>query len=209
MLRRPLIDDVVGRQGRQSKINSCGLNTPTLGQGIRLVSRCSVSNHAINHMQWAHACKPAPTRVGQVLLMKTRAISASLFAIVLGMLATATPAQAAASVTSVSDGTIVGKGTAVQGTYTVECQFFEERISVNMELRQRAGGKTVTSSTFNDSFLCAGNGVPVTRTYTFSNSGTTFKSGVATVTGNISACNDFFFCTNEAIFEEISLAKAK
>lgn len=176
-----------------------------------MASHCRASNRAIDHMPWVHACKSAPSQVGQVLLMKTKATSALFFVLMLGfgMLATAAPAQAAASVTSVSDGTIVGKGTAVQGTYTVECQFFEERISVNMELRQRAGGKTVTSSTFNDSFLCEGNGVPVTRTYTFANSGTTFKSGVATVTGNISACNDFFFCTNEAIFEEISLVKAK
>jgi hypothetical protein len=142
--------------------------------------------------------------------MKIKATSASLFAMILGFgtLAVATPAQAAASVTSVSDGATAGKGTVVQGTYTLECQFFEERIFVNMELRQRAGGKTVASSTFSDSFLCEGTGIPVTRTYSFANSGLTFKSGVATVTGNVTACT-CCLCTSEEIFEEITLSKAK
>jgi hypothetical protein len=142
--------------------------------------------------------------------MKTKAIFASLFGLILAFstLATATPAQAAASVTSVSDGAITGKGTAVQGTYTVECQFFEERIFVNLELRQRSGGKTVATSTFSDSFLCEGNGIPVTRTYTFANSASAFKSGVATVVGSITACT-CCICTTEAVLEEITLAKGK
>lgn len=140
--------------------------------------------------------------------MKFKPLSAILLAMTLGVgaLVTAAPAQAAASVTSVSNGTLVAKGVAVTGTYTVECQFFGENISVHMDLRQRAGGKTVTSSSFSDSFECEGNGVPVTRTYTFGSSSTAFKSGAATVTGRIFSHTCCVF-TSEPIFQEISLSK--
>lgn len=123
-----------------------------------------------------------------------------------GGLALATPAQAAASVVSISDGQLAGKGTAVSGTYTVTCQFFDESVSINLELRQRAGGKTITTASFNDSFRCAGDGVPVTRQYVFANSSLTFKQGTATVAGNIYSSTCCVF-TSEAVLEEIKFLK--
>lgn len=140
--------------------------------------------------------------------MKTKVISATLFVLTLCLSALiATPSQAAGSVTRVSDGVISGKGTVVTGTYIVDCDFYGENISVSLELRQRGSGKAITSSNFYDSFQCEGNGVPVTRTYTFSNSPVAFKSGVATITGSIRACNDFYYCTEESINQQISLIK--
>lgn len=117
------------------------------------------------------------------------------------------PAQAAASVTDVSDGVISGKGTVVTGTYTVSCDYYGENVYVNFDLRQRGSGKAVTSSGFSDSFQCEGNGIPVTRTYRFAGASTAYKSGVATVTGSITACTDFVGCTNGPTNQEISLVK--
>lgn len=114
----------------------------------------------------------------------------------LGTLLTAAPAQAEATLTSISDGKIVAKGVAVTGTYTLQCEFFGEFVGINVELRQRVGGKTVASSGFSDSFECEGNGVPVTRTYTFNSSSTPFKSGVATVTGSVFSSTCCVFTSN-------------
>lgn len=136
---------------------------------------------------------------------KTRSFSATLCAMILGFggLALATPAQAAASVVSISDGQLTGKGTAVYGTYTVTCQAGES-IFISLELRQRAGGKTITTATVTDSFSCVSDGTPVTRQYVFSNSSTTFKQGTATVAGSVLsiAAN-----TSEAVLDEIKLLK--
>jgi hypothetical protein len=140
--------------------------------------------------------------------MKSRIITSILFTLTLclGVLA-GSPAQAAGSVTSVSDGVISGRGTVVTGTYTVKCDFVGEFIYVSLELRQPAGGNYVASSYFYDSFECAGDGIPVTRTYTFSTSPRPFRSDAATVTGSINACNCCGYCISEAVNEEISLVR--
>jgi len=139
---------------------------------------------------------------------QTRIISALFFAMlfVFSGLTLAGPAHAAASVVSISDGTLAAKGTAVSGTYTATCQFFDESVSVSVELRQRAGGKKITTATFNDSFRCAGDGTPVTRQYVFANSASAFKNGPATVTGTIFSSTCCVF-TSEAVFQEVRLSK--
>jgi hypothetical protein len=76
-----------------------------------------------------------------------------------------------------------------------------------VELRQRAGGKTITSATFYDSFYCSGMGEPVTRQYVFSNSSSTFKQGVGTVSGTISSYLCCGLGSSEVVLEEISLLK--
>lgn len=124
----------------------------------------------------------------------------------LGGIATAAPALASASVVAVSDGQISGKGTAVSGTYTVTCSFFDENINITMELRQRTG-KTVNSTSFYDSFQCAGDGVPVTRPYIFAGSSTIFKQGVATITGIANGNVCCYYSVNEVINEESQLLK--
>lgn len=142
--------------------------------------------------------------------MKNRSISAFLFTVLLGLggLVTATPALAAASVISVSDGQISAKGTAVTGTYTVTCTFFDENININMELRQ-VTGKTVNSSSFSDSFLCEGYvGRVYTRTYrfdAFTGRSTIFVQGGANVTGNAQGFICCFYNVNEPINKEIRL----
>jgi hypothetical protein len=144
----------------------------------------------------------------QVLQLKTKVISIIVFIFTLSLSAlVGAPSQADGSITSVSNGVVSAKGTTVTGTYVVDCDFFDERIFVNLDLRQRGSGKAITSASFSDSFLCEGNGVPVTRSYNFSNSPTAFKSGVATVTGRILACLDFRPCTQESISQQISLVK--
>lgn len=103
--------------------------------------------------------------------------AATAGAILMG--AGAVPAQAA-EVISASDGKIIGRGTAVTGTYTVDCDYAGQGISANINVIQNTKSGRINSNGVSDQFVCATDG-QVTREYTVFASQTGYVPGPATV----------------------------
>lgn len=86
----------------------------------------------------------------------------------------ALPAQAA-----VSGGTIIGGGTAVQGTYTVTCDYKGQEIITLIKLSQRQGRTVNSTDQQESSFFCPYAG-EFERTYTVFGSAP-YRPGTATL----------------------------
>ncbi|WP_323661288.1 hypothetical protein [Kocuria rosea] len=80
---------------------------------------------------------------------------------------------------------------------------------MNLTLSQRGAKQTATQATYSEFFECEGNGEPVTLTYEFVSSGSTFKNGTAVITGDVQYCTfDFITCGNQRVgAQEINLRK--
>lgn len=97
-----------------------------------------------------------------------------------GILIGAAVAAEAAEVVSASNGQIVGRGTAVTGTYTVDCDYAGQGISANINVIQNTRTGRIVSNGVSDQFVCATDG-QVTREYTVFASQTGYVPGPATV----------------------------
>lgn len=90
----------------------------------------------------------------------------------------AVPAQAA-EVVSASNGQIIGRGTAVTGTYTVDCDFGGQVISASINVIQNKGGR-INDNRTQDEFTCKSDG-QVTREYTVFARERAYSPGSATL----------------------------
>lgn len=90
----------------------------------------------------------------------------------------AVPAQAAHPV-SASNGQITGRGTAVSGTYTVDCDFAGQRIAASINVIQNRGGR-INSNGTQQEFICETDG-QVTREYLVFAHETAYVPGQATI----------------------------
>lgn len=90
----------------------------------------------------------------------------------------AVPAQAA-EVISASNGQIIGRGTAVSGTYTVDCDFAGQRIAASINVIQSKGGR-INSNGIQEEFTCDTDG-QVTREYLVFANERAYNPGPATV----------------------------
>lgn len=90
----------------------------------------------------------------------------------------AVPAQAA-EVISASNGQIIGRGTAVSGTYTVDCDFAGQKIGASINVIQNKGGR-INSNGVQEEFICDTDG-QVTREYLVFANETGYVPGPATV----------------------------
>ncbi|MFJ5696630.1 hypothetical protein [Arthrobacter sp. NPDC093139] len=91
----------------------------------------------------------------------------------------AVPAQAA-EVISASNGQIIGRGTAVTGTYTVDCDFEGQRISASINVIQNTRGGRINDNSMQEEFTCPSDG-QVTREYLVFARDTGYVPGPATV----------------------------
>lgn len=75
----------------------------------------------------------------------------------------AVPAQAA-EVISAGNGKIIGKGTAVSGTYVLDCDFVGQNIAANINVIQNTNRGRINDNAVSDQFTCDTDG-QVTREY--------------------------------------------
>lgn len=112
----------------------------------------------------------------------------------------AVPAQAA-EVISTSGGQIVGKGTAVTGTYTVDCDFAGQRISASINVIQNTKGGRINDNSMQEEFTCTSDG-QVTRDYLIFATEKGYVAGPATV--RVGAFytdeSDFYVAEDIAVF---------
>jgi hypothetical protein len=122
----------------------------------------------------------------------------------LALLGSVPPAQAAV-VTDQEDATLLSRGVAVTGTYTVTCPEGDV-LEVYTSLAQRVGGGRVASGSSADTVWCTGEAQEVAYTaQTFS--GVAFKSGTALLTVTVVDCSEFGCFLRSETSEEIRLAK--
>lgn len=142
-------------------------------------------------------------------LMK-KSIKGSIFAglVAVGSLV-ASPAMAAGSVLSISDGVLLGKGSGVQVTISFVCDL-GQTYGLNVTLRQRVSQGLLTSGSSGENGDCTGS--TQSSTYVISPSvrqGTppAYKNGSALVTADIFTCSPEFVCESATVSREISVRK--
>lgn len=123
----------------------------------------------------------------------------------LSLFGTASPAHAAAVVTDTEDATLVSRGVAAAGSYTVTCPEGES-VEIYTGLAQRVGGGRVATGGTGTVLTCTGEAQEVAYTVQ-AFSGVAFKTGRALLTVAVVDCSEFGCSVLGEASQEIGLRK--